>query len=311
MKEISSLDTFKYLKHLRLEVLGNDLKPSYENLTKIIQAHLERIPYQNYSSLYKKTPDQALSLEIKDLQERLIDNNTGGMCYEISELLRYLLVSLGYEVSIFRTWVLNNRPFNENHPPSHNILCVEILDKLYLVDVAFGYNSLRAPALFDPASKCHEFTLGKNEKYLLSSYHDQESRCFYELSMKIQNSWFSFYRFYNQSINYQDVRSDYLNLLKYQDIPIVSTFIKCAKITPIKRICFSYDGKKFSYLEFRDGEKFLELDYNSLNDFSESLYEQIGVTINDSKYMNHEIYFKNSAIYYDGSDLTGEVKDNN
>jgi arylamine N-acetyltransferase len=91
------------------------------------------------------------------LQERLIDNNIGGMCYEISELLRCLLISVGYEVSIFRTWVLNNKPFNDDHPPSHNILCVQLYDKSYLVDAAFGYNSLRAPVEFDQTCNYKEF----------------------------------------------------------------------------------------------------------------------------------------------------------
>jgi arylamine N-acetyltransferase len=50
MKQISELDTEKYFKHLKLESLSVDFEPNYGNLTKIIQAHLEHIPYQNYTS---------------------------------------------------------------------------------------------------------------------------------------------------------------------------------------------------------------------------------------------------------------------
>jgi hypothetical protein len=77
-----------------LERIGLDGRPS---IAQLHRAHLTSIPFENLD------PHQGLpvSLEVEDLERKLVTERRGGYCFEQNLLLKAALEALGAEVDIF------------------------------------------------------------------------------------------------------------------------------------------------------------------------------------------------------------------
>ena len=67
------------------------------------------------------------------------------MCYESCELMYNTLTHIGFNVIRIPTVVLKGTTYHPDIPNTHNILIVEVDNKKFLIDIGFGYNSLRYP----------------------------------------------------------------------------------------------------------------------------------------------------------------------
>jgi N-hydroxyarylamine O-acetyltransferase len=77
-----------------LERIGLDGRP---NIAQVHRAHLTSIPFENLD------PHQGLpvSLEVEDLERKLVSERRGGYCFEQNLLLKAALEALGAEVDMF------------------------------------------------------------------------------------------------------------------------------------------------------------------------------------------------------------------
>jgi N-hydroxyarylamine O-acetyltransferase len=77
-----------------LERIGLDGRPS---IAQVHRAHLTSIPFENLD------PHQgvAVSLEVEDLERKLVSERRGGYCFEQNLLLKAALEALGAEVDMF------------------------------------------------------------------------------------------------------------------------------------------------------------------------------------------------------------------
>lgn len=256
------------------------IKQTVSLLYTIVKQHAQNIPYHN-CGIYKATSTLDLSLE--QLQDRLLYQKLGGMCYETSELLWYALNYFGFDVSRTPTFVLNNKPFNKTVPSTHNILIVKFQENKYLIDVGFGYNSIREPLELS-FLKTEKIATSLNEQYLLSCKND-----YYELSMDIQGELFTFYRFNKamdsnmpETIDEQQTMDNYHALINHAGvIPIRDNIIKFGKTTKLGRIGYSYDpqNKLLIKLLFDEQLSCTKLTFDNYSDFITSIYQDLNVML--------------------------------
>ncbi|XP_065669972.1 arylamine N-acetyltransferase-like [Hydra vulgaris] len=266
---LKSLNLTDYLDHI------DAIQPNKSMLYDIVKKHSQVIPYQN-TGVYLAT--STLDLSIKSLQERLLIKKLGGMCYETSELLWHALTSFGFKAYRTPTTVLNNLPFNEVAPRSHNIIIVFYENIKFLVDVGFGYNSIREPLPFS-FTKTEE-VLVQGEKYVLTCEDN-----FYILSMERQNELLTFYRFNKtddslpQFIDTDQTAKLYATFINYPGfMRIRDRYILCGKTTEFGRIGFIYDNeeKTFKKLLF-DKDNAIKVFLESKEDFEQNIYKELNI----------------------------------
>ncbi|MGE7435119.1 arylamine N-acetyltransferase family protein [Kitasatospora sp. NPDC001175] len=111
-------------------------RPIVETLRTIHRVHLYGIPFENLDPLLGTAP----SLDLDDLQAKLVRGTRGGYCYEHNTLLAAVLESLGFGVTLLCARVLVGAQPGAVRPRTHMMLLVEIPghEGRYLADVGFG-----------------------------------------------------------------------------------------------------------------------------------------------------------------------------
>ncbi len=126
-----------------LERIGADRRPS---ITQLHRAHLTSIPFENLD------PHQGLpvSLELEDLERKLVTECRGGYCFEQNLLLGAALEALGAEVEMLLARTrLGARP-GVVRPRSHLLLRVSENGASWHADVGFGAHGILEPIPFGP-----------------------------------------------------------------------------------------------------------------------------------------------------------------
>jgi N-hydroxyarylamine O-acetyltransferase len=114
-----------------LERIGLDGHPS---IAQVHRAHLTSIPFENLD------PHQGLpvSLEVEDLERKLVRERRGGYCFEQNLLLKAALEALGAEVDMFLARVRLGAEPGVVRPRSHLLLRVSENGSSWHVDVGFS-----------------------------------------------------------------------------------------------------------------------------------------------------------------------------
>ncbi len=113
--------------------------PDAAALSELTRAHVLRVPFENVTSLLRRSAHAGRPVPPIDADELLAcweAGRGGGVCYEVADLFGRLLASLGYDVHPVLGFI--------TFPGSHQALLVRVGDARVLVDVANG-----AP-FFDP-----------------------------------------------------------------------------------------------------------------------------------------------------------------
>jgi N-hydroxyarylamine O-acetyltransferase len=106
-------------------------------------AHLFGVPFENLS-IHLGEP---ISLEERDLFDKLVEHRRGGFCYELNGAFSALLRSLGFEVALLAARVFTG-PDTLGPPFDHLVLQVNAPEP-WFVDVGFGEHSM-APLRVEP-----------------------------------------------------------------------------------------------------------------------------------------------------------------
>lgn len=126
-----------------LERIGLEGRPS---LAQLHRAHLTSIPFENLD------PHQGLpvSLEVEDLERKLVTERRGGYCFEHNLLLKAVLEALGAEVEVFLARTRLGAKPGVVRPRTHLVLRVSDKGASWHVDVGFGARGLLGPIPFGP-----------------------------------------------------------------------------------------------------------------------------------------------------------------
>jgi N-hydroxyarylamine O-acetyltransferase len=120
-------------------------------LAEIHRAHATSIPFENLDS-HRGIP---VSLDIDDLERKLVQERRGGYCFEHNMLLQAALIALGLEVEPMLGRVRLGRPPGAPRPRTHLVLRVHDGGRVWLADVGFGNGTLLEPIPFGPGEE-HE-----------------------------------------------------------------------------------------------------------------------------------------------------------
>ncbi len=115
------------------------LDPTLETLKALHFAHASTIPFENLDILLGR----GISLDLADLQAKLVTARRGGYCFEQNALFAAVLESLGFKLRRLAARVQFGA--TEIRPRTHMSLEVEVENEPWLADVGFGSSGPRYP----------------------------------------------------------------------------------------------------------------------------------------------------------------------
>jgi len=156
-------------------------KPDFSTLHDLQRLHLQTIPYENLD-IMRGIP---LSLEVKDMYEKIVVRGRGGYCFELNAMFAWLLRSLGFGVTDFMArWL---RDETEIPMRRHRVLKVTCDSGEYLCDVGVGGVVPRRPLPLITGKVSEQ----NGEKYILEK-EDFLGKVLYEWR---HDSWRKIYSF--------------------------------------------------------------------------------------------------------------------
>ncbi|WDL97271.1 arylamine N-acetyltransferase family protein [Alicyclobacillus sp. ALC3] len=133
--EGNEMNVKRYLERIGIV---DTMAVDYDSLRLIQLRHMLSVPFENLH-ITSRIP---IKLDLESLYNKIVESRRGGYCYELNGLLAWLLMRIGYQVSMLSGQVLRD---DGSYGPEfdHMVLMVHI-DKDYIVDVGFG-DSVRSP----------------------------------------------------------------------------------------------------------------------------------------------------------------------
>ncbi|MCG8336837.1 MAG: arylamine N-acetyltransferase [Proteobacteria bacterium] len=129
-----TLDIQAYLQRIGLTSPPN---PDLDGLKLLHRQHLYTVPFENLDI----GTNRSIILDINLLEQKIVQNQRGGFCYELNGLFCELLRQLGFETKMIAAGVYGK--FGTFSPEfDHMALLVTIEDDQWLADVGFGRNFL-------------------------------------------------------------------------------------------------------------------------------------------------------------------------
>ncbi len=151
-----------YLKRINFT---QPLKAEKITLFQLHQTHLYNVPFEDLNIHY----NIPITLEEKNLYQKIVEGNRGGFCYELNGLFNELLKVIGFQTTIISAKVINKE--GKIGPPFDHAAIIVNLEKKWLVDVGYGGDSFVLPK---------ELTLDIIQK----DVHD-----YYKFTKHTENEW--------------------------------------------------------------------------------------------------------------------------
>lgn len=213
--EIDRLDVAAYLA--RLGYIG-PLEPTEEVLIALHRAHAETIPFENLEIILGGD----ISLDLDDIQHKLVRNRRGGYCYEHNLLFAALLERAGFEVTRLVARVNPDRP----GPRTHMTLNVLIGNHVWLADVGFGA-ALLEPIRREDGAESHQ------EQWVNGIYRDEHG--LWRLRTRDDGGWRDLYAFTEEPQRPNDYRVYNHYVSTHPASPFASQLV-IIRLTPSERL---------------------------------------------------------------------------
>ncbi|WP_303860644.1 arylamine N-acetyltransferase [Alkalibaculum bacchi] len=246
-----SKDCFNIEGYLERINYKGSLDVSKETLYNIHMAHALSIPFENLDVYFKKP----VYLDRESLYKKIVANKRGGYCFEMNGLLSIILKGLGFKVSnlLARITIDNGITYKAK---THQVLCVEIGDEKYLLDVGYGNNGLVAPILIEP---------GKEQEQFYDTFRIIEVEKYgYVLQRKVEDEFVYIYAFDLEECSPADFLMSHHFTSTFSESLFVNKKV-CTMPTKEGRITLTDDhfkvekDNKTSILEIEDDDHYNEL----------------------------------------------------
>lgn len=126
-------------------------EPALETLRALHLAHITHIPFENVDVLLRIP----VSLDLNDLQAKLIRARRGGYCFEHNLLFAAVLKQVGFEVTRLAARVRLGA--HRNLPRTHLLLLVKLNGVPWIADVGFGGWGLLEPIPLEAGREVRQF----------------------------------------------------------------------------------------------------------------------------------------------------------
>lgn len=269
-RPMKKLQIEQYLRKLQL----NDFEPTVNlaTLTKLQDAHLKYIPYENFDCLNGKIT----SLKRQDMFNKVIMHNRGGICFELNGLYNWLLESLGFDVTSYSARFIDKMETYQLR--RHRVMCVALGDKRYLTDVGVNSESPRVPL---------EITEGLIQSDGISQYKFTRSEFWGWLLWQKERGkiWKRLFGFTEEP----QIDKDFITASFWCDAHPDSPFIKSKKLSIFREDCnITIRG---NYLKFYLGGRVkYRYKINTGAELKEILWEYFGINV--------EYHLKDDGIEY-------------
>lgn len=269
-RPMKKLQIQQYLRKLQL----NDFEPAVNlaTLTKLQDAHLKYIPYENFDCLNGKIT----SLKRQDMFNKVIMHNRGGICFELNGLYNWLLESLGFDVTSYSARFIDKMETYQLR--RHRVMCVALGDKRYLTDVGVNSESPRVPL---------EITEGLIQSDGISQYKFTRSEFWGWLLWQKERGkiWKRLFGFTEEP----QIDKDFITASFWCDAHPDSPFIKSKKLSIFREDCnITVRG---NYLKFYLGGRVkYRYKINTGAELKEILWEYFGINV--------EYWLKDDGIEY-------------
>ncbi len=225
----------EYLTVIKLTLSKENPSPTHDLLKQIVAAHLQAFAYQNTDlfeqGLKPREERDACAIDIDSVFKQMVEEGRPGYCFQNTELLAWALTLLGYNVVKHLVRIINvadeklsgiNR---DDIPLGHVLLVVEVEGKKWIVDTGFANNSFREPlALVEGEQQIAP------DNYRISFISD-----YIRFELKTPHHWLCLYECEKHPANSDDVNKAHRNMFKGAVTPQIFSFLKLAKVTPLKR----------------------------------------------------------------------------
>lgn len=258
-RPMKKLQIQQYLRKLQL----NDFEPAVNlaTLTKLQDAHLKYIPYENFDCLNGKIT----SLKRQDMFNKVIMHNRGGICFELNGLYNWLLESLGFDVTSYSSRFIDKMETYQLR--RHRVMCVALGDKRYLTDVGVNSESPRVPL---------EITEGLIQSDGISQYKFTRSEFWGWLLWQKERGkiWKRLFGFTEEP----QIDKDFITASFWCDAHPDSPFIKSKKLSIFREDCnITIRG---NYLKFYLGGRVkYRYKINTGAELKEILWEYFGINV--------------------------------
>jgi N-hydroxyarylamine O-acetyltransferase len=118
-------------------------------LVQVHRAHVTSIPFENLDS-HRGVP---VSLELSDLERKLVHERRGGYCFEHNLLFAAAAEAIGLRAEPMLARVRLGRPPGTPRPRTHLVHRVHDGDRVWLADVGFGNGTMLEPIPFGPGDE--------------------------------------------------------------------------------------------------------------------------------------------------------------
>lgn len=258
-RPMKKLQIQQYLRKLQL----NDFEPAVNlaTLTKLQDAHLKYIPYENFDCLNGKIT----SLKRQHMFNKVIMHNRGGICFELNGLYNWLLESLGFDVTSYSARFIDKMETYQLR--RHRVMCVALGDKRYLTDVGVNSESPRVPL---------EITEGLIQSDGISQYKFTRSEFWGWLLWQKERGkiWKRLFGFTEEP----QIDKDFITASFWCDAHPDSPFIKSKKLSIFREDCnITIRG---NYLKFYLGGRVkYRYKINTGAELKEILWEYFGINV--------------------------------
>lgn len=157
--------------------------PTLATLRTLHALHPQAIAFENLTPLL----GQLVSLELADIEAKLVQAGRGGYCFEHNRLFQAALEALGFQVVPLAARVLWGPSPAPMPPRTHMLLLVQAQGERWIADVGFGGITLSTPLRFE-ADTAQETP---HETFQLSTLEDGG----WLLRVQLGETWRDVYRF--------------------------------------------------------------------------------------------------------------------
>lgn len=119
--------------------IPHDTAITMDNLKDVLEKAAKTIPFENLAIIENRVNH----ITKENVMRKIIDQNEGGLCYELNAIFYFFLTENGFQAKLVRAMTFENSTKQWRHSTgkTHVMNIIEHNGQLYIADVGFGANS--------------------------------------------------------------------------------------------------------------------------------------------------------------------------
>ncbi|MGG0456950.1 arylamine N-acetyltransferase family protein [Bacillus mycoides] len=244
---------------------------SFEGLPSIMYAMSQSVPFENLNILENNFTE----ISKENLEQKILLNNRGGLCYELNPTMYYFLKDSKFDVHLVSGTVYNNANSIWAVDSGHIATVLKYHNELYLTEVGFGSYLPLAPVPFSGEvvhSVTGDYRIRKEttEKgnYILEMRKNNEF-----LDQSSTNDWTVGYAFHLEEVNVEKANAAQKIIVEHEGSPFNKVPL-IVKLTENGHASLTKDSLTIAKNGKKTKETVTEEQYKNL------LHSTFGITLN-------------------------------